>query len=427
MFKKKPRDIHLAPPHAPPGWIDGDDSPPRGISTKMYSFRGLLRSADLFVVPPYQRAYSWREEEVEKLLADFMKALDEKKESYFLGTSVRQRQADGSYQVIDGQQRMMTLTLLIAYLRDVSTDPAVKAHLQELIAPRGRGRVIVRRADQQLVADCVQRPGRLADLTEAARSPSQKRLAEAAGLIIEAMRDLTQEQVCDVAHFICRRVTFNVVDADPEVSAATLFNVLNQRGLRLPESALVKSQLLVSSGIPQDEAGELSDRWDQLEDALGQDDFEQLLRLTPLLITGGAKKKDADLSLFYAAEFSAKQAADFVRDRIWIYAEIFRLFRGAEIERLDASANTKRLLKLLLTYSEKHWMAPAIDFLMRYPPDAPETEQFLFGLERLCFLRVMGLVQHNAIGPRFIRALAAHGDLKAAFQPNGAIIRDTSL
>src|SRR5262249_1166967 len=151
-----------------------------------------------------------------------------------------------------------------------------------------------------------------------------------------------QEELIALAHFVCTKVTINVVDADQTVSAATLFNMLNQRGLRLQESALVKSQLLVGSGIPQDEASALSDRWDHLEAELGQDEFEQFLRITPGLIAPGAKARNADFSLFYSDAFSAANAADFVRDQIWRYADIFRQFKPESIDQLDAPQETKQ-------------------------------------------------------------------------------------
>jgi hypothetical protein len=202
------------------------------------------------------------------------------------------------------------------------------------------------------------------------------------------------------------------------VSAATLFNMLNQRGLRLQESALVKSQLLVSSGIPEREASTLSDRWDEVEGDLGQDEFEQFLRITPRLVATGAKAKSANLSLFYEDDFAGARAAAFVRRQIWDYADIFRLFTAAEIDRCDAPDELKHRLRMLLMYQEKLWLAPALDFLTRYPLAAPETYAFFHGLERLCFIKAMGGIEPRLVAPRFARVLGARGDMAKLFEPN---------
>jgi hypothetical protein len=411
VFKRKPKPVAIAP-IASFDWLDSDDEPPPGIETAMFTVRGLLRSAVQIIVPPYQRAYAWGELEVEKLLNDF------DSESCFIGTSVRQRAGAGIYHVIDGQQRLMTLTLVIAFLRDAIDDPAVKAHLQDLIAPEGKGRLVARRADQELVSEFVQKPGRLAELEHNGKSPSQQRLAEAADLIVQRFSDLDQDELNALAEFVCTKVTINVVDADQSVSAATLFNMLNQRGLRLQESALVKSQLLVSSGMPEKEASALSDRWDEVEADLGQDDFEQFLRITPRLVATGAKAKSASLSLFYDEDFAGARAAAFVRTQIWEFASIFRLFSAAAIDEADAPAELKHRLRMLLMYQEKLWLAPAIDFLSRYPLDAPETHTFFHGLERLCFIKAMGGIQPRQVAPRFGRVLAARGDMAKLFEPN---------
>src|SRR5262245_8656056 len=121
MFKRKPKGTSSAGPTASLDWLSSDDTPPPGIETHMYTVRGLLRGATQLIVPPYQRAYAWGEVEVERLLNDF------DSDSCFLGTSVRQRAGDGIFHVIDGQQRMMTLTLVIAFLRDICEALPVKA------------------------------------------------------------------------------------------------------------------------------------------------------------------------------------------------------------------------------------------------------------------------------------------------------------
>lgn len=78
-------------------------------------------SNSTFVVPPFQRDYAWGDDEVDAFLSDIKNSLDE--DSYFLGLIILTREG-GSFQVVDGQQRIITLTLLAtalyheAHLRD---------------------------------------------------------------------------------------------------------------------------------------------------------------------------------------------------------------------------------------------------------------------------------------------------------------------
>ena len=73
----------------------------------------------LFDVPDYQRPYSWRPRQAYELLTDLQAAFAAGQE-YFLGAIVTTRPAGGvtaPYQVIDGQQRLTTLTMMVAYFR----------------------------------------------------------------------------------------------------------------------------------------------------------------------------------------------------------------------------------------------------------------------------------------------------------------------
>lgn len=69
---------------------------------------------DKYVVPIYQRKYSWTDKEIEQLLEDIINR--EENDKYFLGTLTVDKKEDGRYEVIDGQQRLTTLCLIMIYL-----------------------------------------------------------------------------------------------------------------------------------------------------------------------------------------------------------------------------------------------------------------------------------------------------------------------
>lgn len=70
---------------------------------------------DKYVVPIYQRKYSWTDKEIEQLLEDIINR--EENDKYFLGTLTVDKKEDGRYEVIDGQQRLTTLCLIMIYLK----------------------------------------------------------------------------------------------------------------------------------------------------------------------------------------------------------------------------------------------------------------------------------------------------------------------
>jgi uncharacterized protein with ParB-like and HNH nuclease domain len=74
-----------------------------------------------FRIPRYQRAYAWEEEQLKEYWQDLL----EEKKTYFLGSLIfntEYREKEGYVEIIDGQQRMLTTTIFMSVLRDVSKE-----------------------------------------------------------------------------------------------------------------------------------------------------------------------------------------------------------------------------------------------------------------------------------------------------------------
>lgn len=84
-----------------------------------------------FRIPEYQRPYAWDTEQTLQLLDDLAAALArDGSEPYFLGSVVLIKDGREAHaEVIDGQQRLTTLTILIAVLRDLAEKPEVTKNL----------------------------------------------------------------------------------------------------------------------------------------------------------------------------------------------------------------------------------------------------------------------------------------------------------
>ncbi|MBL8121468.1 DUF262 domain-containing protein [Candidatus Saccharibacteria bacterium] len=100
-------------------------------------FAGSLQ----LVIPRYQRTYSWPKEKAEEFYADFIEESEKAEDNLaFLGTILFAISEDKSLEVIDGQQRLVTITLFLAALRDVlaksirTTEAYLAAeHIQNMI------------------------------------------------------------------------------------------------------------------------------------------------------------------------------------------------------------------------------------------------------------------------------------------------------
>lgn len=80
-----------------------------------------LFAAGQYIIPIYQRNYAWGKTEIEQLLQDLMDAAKQgNSKDYYLGSLVVHQRQNGQFEVIDGQQRHTTLSILIAVLKNIN-------------------------------------------------------------------------------------------------------------------------------------------------------------------------------------------------------------------------------------------------------------------------------------------------------------------
>ena len=90
-----------------------------------YPIKKIFSDDFVFTIPVYQRAYAWTIEESEELFQDLIRAMGDAEEAiddispYFLGSIVLIKGDEPDAQVVDGQQRLATLTMLLAALRSL--------------------------------------------------------------------------------------------------------------------------------------------------------------------------------------------------------------------------------------------------------------------------------------------------------------------
>ena len=110
------------------------------FKTENNTYRKLIGNGLTYRIPRFQRDYSWSEDEWEDLWADILGILQEGGEpAHYMGYLVLQSQDDKSFDVIDGQQRLTTLTLVVL---------AAMKNLQRLVNDKTQAEQNQRRIDQ---------------------------------------------------------------------------------------------------------------------------------------------------------------------------------------------------------------------------------------------------------------------------------------
>lgn len=238
-------------------------------------------------VPPYQRAYSWTDEQVEDLFKDFSDAIRERNTEYFLGTIVLTTNKDGPHAVIDGQQRLATTSILICAIRNYfySIDDGERGDTlhAEFLARKDRRDLTeiphlklmpgdnsyYERAILAKPASGPKTAGGVA--VQKALPPSQARLEAAikiATRYVQKLVDQTKEPtkvLMDWIDFLEKKGKVIVVEVNDEAAAYTIFEVLNDRGLDLSVADLLKNYLF---RMAEDRVTETQQNWTSMASRL---------------------------------------------------------------------------------------------------------------------------------------------------------------
>ena len=256
----------------------------------------LITQKKLFRVPPHQRSYSWTSEAVSTFLSDIETAFTNKSAEYFVGLVVIQGPVDGEWVLLDGQQRLTTITLVYVAIRswlefnDLADD--AKQIQNEFLGVRRLGgdyssRLLLNFENSEVLDELVQRPASLRDLSDRARElpkrSSNRLMLESAIECTRWVDRIAQEagnskavgaqQLFKLATYIETKIKVVSVEVSDEVDAFTLFESLNDRGLELSALDLIKNYTFSQVKVATDQLQFLWDRLlEQLEEA-NRDDF----------------------------------------------------------------------------------------------------------------------------------------------------------
>ncbi len=271
------------------------------LPTASLSIGEILSGAFLFNVPAYQRPYSWTREQSEQLLDDLLEAgglgsFAGAERSYFLGTvllmdpsetplkQLSPKMAQRELDVVDGQQRLVTLMMLFAVLRDLedADRSIIKRRVHSmLIAQQGsrffptlRPRLHIATRERAFFEANVLTPGATLQTTVSSEptAPEHALLSVRDGLLI-ALKELPEETRQDLFRYICEECFVVAIVSDDIDYAHRIFIVLNERGKKLQRNDILKADVL--SRLPAGLMDEARGKWDDISAELGGD-FESL-------------------------------------------------------------------------------------------------------------------------------------------------------
>ncbi|MGE0824693.1 MAG: DUF262 domain-containing protein [Candidatus Binatia bacterium] len=272
------------------------------FNTANQTFRQLLGNGLAYRVPRFQRDYSWEEDHWDDLWQDILGTVSPGGEpAHYMGYLVLQTADNRTFDVIDGQQRLTTLSLLVlAILKNLQTlaesgaeaennrrrieqlrqtyigflDPVSLVPQSKLTLNRNNDAYY-----QNFLVPLVKPPQR-------GLKASEHLLRKAFEWFVDAVRKRyagTQDGA-ELARFVdtlSDRLFFTVITVNDELNAYKVFETLNARGVRLSPTDLLKNYLFSvvhRSGGHETEMDTLERRWEAIVGKLGSDSFPDFLR-----------------------------------------------------------------------------------------------------------------------------------------------------
>jgi hypothetical protein len=255
---------------------------------------GHFLSDHFLKVPTNQRSYAWEKDEVKYFWMDILAAMDDPHaEDYFIGSLVLAKTDGDHLEVVDGQQRLATTTIIISAIRDyyLETNNQQRASVVESpyllvtdeVSLDKRPRLSLNTEDDLFFQKHVvfphpgagARPNPLEEPLRARRriKPSNKNIAEASRSIREFVRayagtgrpeDVTA-RLTRVLMYIKQNVKMIAVTVPSHDDAYTIFETLNDRGLELSKADLLKNHLFRMAGRHK---SDLEAQWHAMTGAL---------------------------------------------------------------------------------------------------------------------------------------------------------------
>lgn len=372
--------------------------------------REIFEGSYQFEIPDYQRPYAWTTEQAAELFDDLYSAMQDAVVSgscsqYFLGSIVLiKNDRDPKSSVVDGQQRLSTLTMLFAVLRSLMPDAA--DDITDFLYKKGKislgekneYRLTAREEDADFFRLNIQEPGGIAQLvvnTEKLED-SHLRYRENAILLLDKARALLPSELIALWQFLANDCSL-VVISTPDLDAAyRIFSVLNNRGLDLAPIDIIKAQVL---GLIRTTAGETKSRayakeWSHIERSLGRDAYGELFGHIRS-IYAKKKQKYTLVKEFQEHVTEYKSPIDLIDKVIKPYAEVWGFVRDAAFEATEHAEIINEYLSWLNRVDFKDWVAPALVFFKRFRQKPQLLADFFKSLERMTYFLLVTKVGIN--------------------------------
>ncbi len=266
--------------------------------TSNWTFRRLLGNGLRYAIPKYQRDYSWDSEQWSDLWYDVMQMLNET-DSHYMGYLVLQTHDDKNYQIIDGQQRITSISILllavINYLKTIGKDDTEKQlnskradsiHATyignlDVLTLTSENKIVLNRNNDDFYRNYV---SALQEFPKRGLKNSDKLMKHAFEFFSSAIKNQykTAEELVHFVETVVDNLFFTVIIVTDDLNAFKVFETLNARGVQLSSSDLLKNYIFSvadSDKLLPSQIDSLDEKWAKIADILKETQISDFLRV----------------------------------------------------------------------------------------------------------------------------------------------------
>ncbi|MEN9936830.1 MAG: hypothetical protein RLZZ387_3409 [Chloroflexota bacterium] len=407
---------------------------PTRIHGAEYTIGNVFSDQFFFEIADYQRPYAWETEQAGELLDDLLTALMEGPGSvdtlnpYFLGSIVLiKRDSAPDAEVVDGQQRLTTLTILLAAIRSLVPPQYANAISKSLyqegdpITNRPNSyRLLTRKRDRAFFRQYIQDEGgieQLVAIDRATLTDSRRNFRDNAELFRKRLTTVPDAERIRLLQFIITRCFLVVVSTPDLTSAYRIFSVMNDRGMDLSPTDILKSETIgaIDGEAEQEHYAQI---WESEEEDLGRDAFRELFAHIRT-IKSKVKPQKTLLEEFRLYVQPGANPKKFIDELLRPYSDAYEYIRMASYVSSRRAEDVNKLFGWLNRIENFDWVPPAILFLSRNLQDADALVRFYTDLERLAASMMVTRVPLND-------RLRRYGQLLSAIESNDDLYQTSS-
>ena len=363
------------------------------ISGAEFPLSKIFSSVFEYEIPSYQRPYAWTVDQASELFDDLYDFYINKglEDTYFLGSIVLiKEEGKPRAEVIDGQQRLSTLTILLALISSKESgsdfDKYIHEPGNELEDLKPKPRLTLRERDRDFFKMYVQER-RFDDLLsmDSARlaTDSQRNIQSNSRFFLKQFQTIfgdDSNKIWKFGKFLIQRCYLVVVSTPSQHSAFRIFSVLNSRGLDLLPTDIIKADVI--GRVSQERRDDFTERWEEIEVRTGRDGFNDLFGHIRMIYSK-VKAKRTLVEEFKEYVLNIFSPEDLIEKALEPYAEAYLISKKQQYVSTQKAEEVNRLLKWLNRIDNSDWLPPAILFLSK-KKDEPEYVLWFFqNLERL--------------------------------------------